>query len=222
MLTYAVLSSLFMGLASAQTAAKTFTSWDCCKPVCANTVNFRPDILTNRGVASVCNAQNQFLPLQQGILAQSSCAGGAGFLCDSYQPIPISEDQSIGFALQVGVAKWGGGGKEDDGANHQHRRHSHGESDVKLNDLIILTPGGGVGPYNTGCQLQYGAQYANAWGADYGGVTSRENCANLPDNLQAGCYWRYNWARGELNGWDIVYNPVTCPDRLVEVSGCAA
>lgn len=28
MLTYAVLSSLFMGLVSAQTAAKTFTSWD--------------------------------------------------------------------------------------------------------------------------------------------------------------------------------------------------
>ena len=37
------------------------------------------------------------------------------------------------------------------------------DSDVQLDDLIILTPGGGVGPYNTGCQLQYGARYAGAW-----------------------------------------------------------
>lgn len=37
------------------------------------------------------------------------------------------------------------------------------DSDVKENDLIILTPGGGVGPYNTGCLLQYGSQYAKSW-----------------------------------------------------------
>lgn len=59
-------------------------------------------------------------------------------------------------------------------------------------------------------------------GADYGGVTSRENCANLPDDLQGGCYWRYNWAGGEVNGWDIIYTPVSCPARLTEISGCAA
>ena len=28
--------------------------------------------------------------------------------------------------------------------------------DVKRNDLILLTPGGGVGPLSTGCTAQYG------------------------------------------------------------------
>ncbi|PKS07400.1 hypothetical protein jhhlp_006002 [Lomentospora prolificans] len=239
MFTYALLSSLLLGLTSAQTVAKTFTSWDCCKPACANNVASRPDILANRGVASVCNAQNQFLPRQQGLFAQSSCAGGAAFLCDSYQPVPISEDLSYGFAIQVGGSptpdnanccrcydvQWLTGAAAGKKMTVQVINISNtpeADSDVKENDLIILTPGGGVGPYNTGCLLQYGSQYAKSWGDDYGGVTSRENCGNLPTNLQGGCYWRYNWARGELNGWDIIYNQVTCPDRLVDISGCAA
>ncbi len=53
-----------------------------------------------------------------------------------------------------------------------------------------------------------------------GGVKDREACANLPANLQGGCYWRFNWARGDVNGWDIEYEPVACPARLTAISGC--
>ncbi len=59
-------------------------------------------------------------------------------------------------------------------------------------------------------------------GDSYGGITSRQGCENLPANLQAGCYWRFNWARGDINGWKIQYEQVTCPFRLTSISGCEA
>jgi len=37
------------------------------------------------------------------------------------------------------------------------------DNSVRENDIIILTPGGGVGPYNTGCTTQYGTQFAQSW-----------------------------------------------------------
>jgi len=146
-----------------------------------HTPSAAPTLLTlPRGVAGVCNASNQPLPLQQGLLAQSSCAGGTAFLCDSYQPIPVSEELSYGFAIQVGgsptadnanccrcyEAQWLTGaasGKKMVVQIINIANTPGADSDVQLDDLIILTPGGGVGPYNTGCQLQYGARYAGAW-----------------------------------------------------------
>jgi len=57
-------------------------------------------------------------------------------------------------------------------------------------------------------------------GAKNGGVNNRNDCSKLPQNLQGGCYWRFNWAKGDINGWDIDYKQVTCPDRLPDISGC--
>lgn len=37
------------------------------------------------------------------------------------------------------------------------------EGDVVDGDLIVLTPGGGVGPNTEGCRNQYGLRYADAW-----------------------------------------------------------
>lgn len=59
-------------------------------------------------------------------------------------------------------------------------------------------------------------------GGDYGGVTSRQGCEKLPSNLQGGCYWRFNWARGDMSGWDIQYEQVSCPSRLTDISKCEA
>ena len=59
-------------------------------------------------------------------------------------------------------------------------------------------------------------------GKSGGGVTSGNECANLPQNLQGGCYWRYNWAKGAVNTWNIEYQQVTCPQRLTSISGCSA
>jgi hypothetical protein len=59
-------------------------------------------------------------------------------------------------------------------------------------------------------------------GNQNGGVDSSAACGNLPQNLQGGCYWRYNWARGGINGWNINYEQVQCPSRLTSISGCSA
>jgi Glycosyl hydrolase family 45 len=58
-------------------------------------------------------------------------------------------------------------------------------------------------------------------GSTVGGVDQSAACASLPSNLQAGCYWRYNWAGGDLIGWNIYYEDVDCPDRLTSISGCS-
>lgn len=47
------------------------------------------------------------------------------------------------------------------------------------------------------------------------------DCASLPDQLQGGCYWRWNWARGDINDWPVDYKQITCPDALTSVSGCS-
>jgi len=57
-------------------------------------------------------------------------------------------------------------------------------------------------------------------GDDYGGVSSMTDCEQLPENLQGGCYWRWNWAGGEITGWDVEYKEVECPARLTDISGC--
>jgi hypothetical protein len=106
-----LLSSLFLLLASTPinaqqnriTTAKSYTGWDCCKPICAGNNN-RADILTNRGVARVCDKANKLLDQNTGLRANSGCANSgssSAYLCDSYQPLPVANDFSYGFAIQV-------------------------------------------------------------------------------------------------------------------------
>ena len=85
------------------TTAKSYTGWDCCKPICAGNNN-RADILTNRGVARVCDKANKLLDQNTGLRANSGCANSgssSAYLCDSYQPLPVANDFSYGFAIQV-------------------------------------------------------------------------------------------------------------------------
>jgi len=58
-------------------------------------------------------------------------------------------------------------------------------------------------------------------GRTIGGVQSRNDCATLPQNLQAGCYWRWNWAKGDMNGWALDYKQIACPAELENKSGCS-
>ncbi|KAK4230344.1 RlpA-like double-psi beta-barrel-protein domain-containing protein-containing protein [Podospora fimiseda] len=232
--------------ALAQTVAKSYTGWDCCKPICAS-----PNARSSRGVTRVCDRSNKPLSLQPGIAALSSCApplpplpflppppqlnpNNAAYLCDTYQPTPVSNDLAYGFAVQVSdtqtpensncckcyQVQWLTGGAANKTMIVQVVTPGGSGGEVKKNDLIILVPGGGLGPWSNGCPNQYGTSYN--WGNNQGGVKNREACEKLPKNLWSGCYWRWNWARGELNGWDIVYKPVECPSRLTDISGCKA
>ncbi len=109
-----------------------------------------------------------------GAQAASACAAGSGFLCDSYQPIPVSDDLSYGFAIQVSDSQredsphcckcyevlWLSGQAAGKKMVVQIVTPGGSGGPVKKDDLIILTPGGGVGPFDAGCKSQYGTKYA--------------------------------------------------------------
>jgi len=91
-------------------------------------------------------------------------------MCDTYQPIPVANDFSYAFAIQVSDNQnadnancckcyevwWTTGGALNKTMIVQIVTPGGAGGDVKRNDLIILTPGGGVGPLSTGCTSQYG------------------------------------------------------------------
>ena len=86
-----------------------------------------------------------------------------------------------------------------------------------IGQFDILMPGGGVGIFN-GCKPQWGAP-DQGWGQQYGGVGSRDECNQLPQQLQAGCQWRFDWFMGADNP-AVDYQQVACPAQILAVSNC--
>ena len=91
-------------------------------------------------------------------------------MCDEFQPVPVSEDLTYGFVYQVGDAQtenhpncckcleitWQSGPSQGKQMIAQVVTPGGPGGDIKRNDLIILVPGGGLGPLNGGCPAQYG------------------------------------------------------------------
>jgi hypothetical protein len=70
------------------------------------------------------------------------------------------------------------------------------------------------------CIAQYDAPSPNAWGRQFGGVTSAADCSALPEELQAGCLWRFEWTGGDVNTTTTLFEEATCPTELTSISGC--
>ncbi|SPO00754.1 uncharacterized protein DNG_03502 [Cephalotrichum gorgonifer] len=178
----------------------------------------------------VCDINDNPFSANQAASAPSSCGSSGtdstkGFLCSDYQPRPVSEDLSYGFAITRGndncckcfSLQWTEGPAAGKRMEVQIINEG-GEVNNGRRDFILLTPGGGVGPNRDGCDTQYGYD----WGRQFGGVTQMKDCESLPSHLQAGCYWRWNWARGDTNTWGVEYNQIQCPQTLTSISGCSA
>lgn len=100
--------------------------------------------------------------------------GGNAFMCDSFQPMPVNNSFSYGFAIQVSdtqngdhpncckchEVKWTTGAGVNKTMVVQIVTPGGSGDPVKKNDLIILTPGGGVGPLSAGCSNQYGNTFS--------------------------------------------------------------
>ena len=108
----------------------------------------------------MCNKDDN--TLSNGASAQTSCASsnaGNAYLCSDYQPRPLSEDLSIGFAImkdgrdccECFELTWLDGPAS--GKHMQVQVINEGGDDT---DVIIVTPGGGIGPNIKGCDSQYG------------------------------------------------------------------
>jgi hypothetical protein len=89
-------------------------------------------------------------------------------------------------------------------------------SDLGDNQFDLAMPGGGVGIFN-GCVSQYNGSYAG--GAQYGGVSQRSDCANLPAGIQPGCYWRFDWFMDADNP-SMTFEEVPCPSALTNNTQC--
>lgn len=82
----------------------------------------------------------------------------------------------------------------------------------------LQIPGGGVGSSDRGCKAQWGAP-KDGWGSPYGGVRRKSECQQLPEQLQAGCRWRFEWFKGAENP-TFDFRKVSCPKTLTDISGC--
>jgi hypothetical protein len=75
---------------------------------------------------------------------------------------------------------------------------SRPKQDVLSDPLDSLAiPGGGVGIFAQGCPAQFGVSQS-VFGAAYGGVSSADQCKNLPAPMQDGCQFRFGWFKGKL------------------------
>jgi hypothetical protein len=83
--------------------------------------------------------------------------------------------------------------------------------------FVLQIPGSGWSASPNGCLDQFNGSYS--WGNQYGGVSNRSDCANLPSAIQAGCYWRFDWLMDTYNP-SVQYTVVSCPSALTTITGC--
>ncbi|KAI1338240.1 beta-1,4-endoglucanase [Xylariaceae sp. FL0016] len=180
------------------------------------------------GSPKVCDVNNNALAGNSDQYKSGCDTGGKAFLCADYSPIPVDDNLAYGFAVRKGNTncckcfelKWTSGaakGKKMVVQVHNLVDTTSGPGATD-SDWILAIPGGGSGVNQLGCRAQYGT----TWGEASGGVVSREDCESLPQNLQGGCYFRFNWALGDINGWKVTSKQVTCPSQLTDISGCSA
>ncbi|KAF8597451.1 glycoside hydrolase [Ceratobasidium sp. AG-I] len=194
--------------------------WDCCKESCGWSGK-----ASVTGPVKSCDKNNN--PLSD-FNAKSSCDGGSAYACASHSPFAVDSSLAYGFA----AARLQGGSESTWCCQCYQLTFTSGPvagqkmivqttntgGDLGNNHFDIMIPGGGVGLFGQGCASQYGAP-STGWGSQYGGISSRSQCSQLPSALQAGCYWRFDWFKNADNP-SVSFTQVTCPSQLTSISGC--
>lgn len=75
-----------------------------------------------------------------------------------------------------------------------------------------------MGIPNLGCMSQWNTG-PNGWGDRYNGVSTEDECHLLPEPLQPGCRFRFEYMEDVFNP-NVSFQEVECPAELVAVSGC--
>jgi hypothetical protein len=90
--------------------------------------------------------------------------------------------------------------------------------DLGNNHFDLQMPGGGVGIFD-GCSSQFPTVSKSFWGQQYGGVSQRSDCYNLPSVLLSGCLWRFDWFKNADNP-PMRLKQVACPSALTANTQC--
>ncbi|KAK2809117.1 hypothetical protein FQN50_004171 [Emmonsiellopsis sp. PD_5] len=194
--------------------------WDCCKPDCSweAKANFNQPVLT-------CNANNK---PQSDFTLGSSCGGGNAFSCANQSPWAVNDTFSLGFSgvfiTEHASDLWccacyeltftSGAVK---GKKMVVQAHNSAFDIPTVNRFPIAVPGGNTS-YANACALQYDVP-SSVFGVENQGVESKSDCDNLPEPLQRGCRWRFDWFEDEASP-TLEYKRITCPATLTDISGC--
>lgn len=222
--------------------------WDCCKPSCAWQSNASSPVMScdrndnNLGVTDQPNACEQ--NGQSGAFTCHSMAPWAHSNQVSYGFAAVNGVQ-CGQCFQLQFTGTSQNAPNDPGSALISGKtmivQATNIGGIEQGQFDLLVPGGGVGALN-GCSGQWGVDNSQL-GAQYGGFLSecreglgpedhelikscmRDKCEAifLGDNrnlteLYDGCIWFVDWFQVADNP-EFVYQPISCPDELVNVSG---
>lgn len=196
--------------------------WDCCKPSCSWVENINGTSATTPVRSCAADGATTI-----GVHEMSGCAeNGTSYMCTDQEPLVVNDTLTLGFV----AASFKGGAdvtkccscmllsfKSPLAGKQMAVQITNTGSDLGANHFDIAMPGGGVGLFN-GCSTQWGAP-TDGWGARYGGVSTVEECDNLPEQLRSGCRWRFQWFQGADNP-AVEFYEIECPKELIAISQC--
>ncbi|KAG5870282.1 hypothetical protein JTB14_010131 [Gonioctena quinquepunctata] len=202
---------------------RTTRYWDCCKPSCSWSENLSDKTKTP---ATSCAADG-VTKVDKG--SMSGCDGGPAFMCSNQNAFVINSTLAYGFAA---ASFMGGadthlccscmlltfGGELEGTGKKMVVQVTNTGSDLYQNHFDIAIPGGGFGIFNQGCNNQWDTE-TNPWVDDNGSVVERSQCSMLPESLQQGCQFRFDWMQGSSNP-PVEFQQVQCPAELVALTGC--
>lgn len=183
---------------------------------------------------------------------ESVCQGGTAAACADQAPFLYSADLAMGFAAAAVSGSHGLTGDANCGQCFElkfvDQAHSDGNWGGAHSSLVgkrmivqvtnigydvsgdhsfdLQIPGAGQGAFTDGCVAQFPVHSAGDFDCDnnYGGCSSKEGCARLPEVLRGGCEWRFDWIHwledeGKTNNPYVDFRRVRCPDQLTSISG---
>lgn len=199
---------------------KTTRYWDCCKPSCS-----WPDKALVSEPVRQCAADG-ITPITD-YNAKSACEGGSSYMCTDQRPWAVSETLSYGYAAAsiqgLTEAEWCCRcyaltfTSELVKGKQMVVQVTNTGGDLEENHFDIQIPGGGFGLFD-GCTSQFKLS-KESWGSQFGGISKRTDCDQLPEALVESCYWRFDWFLNSDNP-SMVFEEVECPLELTQNTGC--
>ncbi|EWC46324.1 hypothetical protein DRE_04495 [Drechslerella stenobrocha 248] len=195
--------------------------WDCCKPSCS-WIEKGP-WLTH----PVNSCRKDDSPLSD-FRAGSGCGqGGTAYVCNNQQPWAVNDTFSYGFisAFIVGATErdWCGSCYELEFINSslEGKRMvvqavNTGYDDPTRDIFGIGAPG--EYDYANGCLTRYDGNNSKFLGRQGATLTTRDECGELPEPLQPGCYWRFDWWQNVAKP-NMTFQRIKCPDILTNITG---
>ncbi|KAI4948988.1 hypothetical protein J4E91_005450 [Alternaria rosae] len=204
--------------------AVTSRFWDCCKPSCG--WNGKADFSSP---VESCTADDK----PTDVAAGTGCNGGSAFQCSSQQPWAINDTVSYGYAGAFILPELTHGGIEGAWCCACYQldftsepligksmivQASNTAYDVTdANRFSLAIPGGNTTSTNA-CAQQYGVDQS-VFGELMMGVSSTEDCQKLPENLRAGCEWRFDWFK-DASFPSANFKRVVCPAEITAKTNC--